>query len=158
MRASPFAAVLALVSLAACAHGFDDLPPRPSSQQAADARVRQWIGHDVQEVIRAWGPPTIALRDGTAKTYKWRWGKPERFSNRREDSQGAWADRTARWTAVGSLIAKDAGWMAECRESFDVDSWGQVVAAHTDGECPPVQTMILEGSASGSDGLGVGEL
>jgi hypothetical protein len=157
MRILSFVAVVGLVSLSACAHGRGDAQAR-SSDDEADARVNQWIGRDIVEVVRAWGPPTTTQREGSGKVFVWRWGKPERFSSQRKDSRSEWVDRTARWTPAGSIVAKSTGWMAECRESFDVDARARVTAAHSDGRCPPGESMILEGSESGTEGYGVGEL
>ena len=63
MRALSFAAVLGLVALTACAHGRSDSQVSLSDEPSADARVNQRIGRDILEVIRAWGPPTISLRE-----------------------------------------------------------------------------------------------
>jgi opacity protein-like surface antigen len=130
----------------------------PADAQDGETRARRWVGHDIQEIIRESGKPTIALPNGTVKTYEWRWGKPERFASKSEKSQQIWADRAVNNTAAGYVFKHATGWESECKEAYDVDAKGKVVSARADGNCPPDPSMILEGTASGTEGLGVGEL
>lgn len=84
--------------------------------EATNAKMRSWMGHNIRDVIAAWGPPTSQSVDEAGGTYQWEW-----VGNTRAETG---------WGARNPELVTDV-----CRQWFTVDANRVIVAWRWRGRC-----------------------
>ncbi|MEQ1753509.1 MAG: hypothetical protein ABL973_05190 [Micropepsaceae bacterium] len=105
----------------------------------SDGRSQAWIGHNLDELIRAWGPPTsqAALSDGS-KIVEWSLERTVGGSYRYPDGSGG----TWRSSPINQ----------HCWVRMDVRADNIIAAAKVDGNLGGCNTLFRDKPAPGDNG------
>ena len=105
----------------------------------SDERAAAWVGHNLDDLIRAWGPPTSSatLSDG-AKIVEWSLERRTGGGQQYDDGSGG------KWTAQPVNL--------HCRVRVEANPKNVVTSAKVDGNLGGCNTLFRDKHAPGDKG------